>query len=143
MSFLATLSAYADDARIVIKQKSGNETVMELSTNPVITFSGEDMVVTSTLTTITIPLADVDYYKVYDATTAIRPLTDTPQFANGHVVFSGLAKGADVCIYTADGRLVGRHQADTFGHADVSLDSLPKGVYVVRTPDSSIKIINK
>ena len=141
--FVATLSAYADDARIVIKQKSGNETVLELSANPVITFSGEDMVVTSSLTTIAIPLADVDSYTACDATTGIRPLTDAPQFANGHVLFNGLSKGADACIYTASGRLVSRQQADATGHADVSLDSLPKGVYVVRTPDNSLKIINK
>lgn len=141
--FVATLSAYADDACIVIKQKSGNETILELSANPIITFSGEDMVVTSSLTTIAIPLADVDSYTAYDATTGIRPLTDAPQFANGHVLFSGLAKGSDVRIYTADGRLVSHQQADASGHAAVSLDSLPKGVYVIRTPDNSIKIINK
>lgn len=91
LSFLAALSAYADDARIVIKQKSGNETILELATNPVITFWGEDMVVTSDLTSITIPLADVDSYKVYDATSGIEPMAVAPQYANGHVVFRDLA----------------------------------------------------
>ena len=57
---------YIAENRIVIKQKSGNETVLQLAFNPVITFSGEDMVITSDLTTISIPLADVDSYAAYD-----------------------------------------------------------------------------
>ena len=140
---VVTLSAYADDARIVIKQKSGNETVLALASNPVITFSGDDMVITSSLNTISIPLADVDSYTFNDGTTAIRPLVDAPQYVNGHVIFSGLAKGAEVSIYTFDGRIVRRQSADATGYADVSLGSLPKGVYVVRTPNNSIKITNK
>lgn len=143
LSFLVTLSAYADDARIVIKQKSGNETVLQLAFNPVITFSGEDMVITSNLTTISIPLADVDSYAAYDDASAIRPLTETPQFANGHVVFRGLAQGSEARVYTVDGRLISRHAADASGHADVSIDNLPKGVYVISTPNNNIKIINK
>ena len=140
---MVTLSAYADDARIVIKQKSGSETILELSTNPVITFSGEDMVVTSSLTTITFPLADVEYYKVYDETTGIRPLTDAPQFSNGRVSFSNLVRGAEVRVFTTDGRLVSRHAADASGRADVRLDTLSKGMYIVSTPNQTIKIINK
>ena len=140
---VATLSAYADDARIVIKQKSGNETVLDLATDPVITFSGEDMVITSSLTTITIPLDDVDSYEAYDEVTGICPLTDAPQFSNGHVVFSGLAGGAEARVYSADGRLMSRHAADTSGYVAVSLDSLPKGTYVISTPNQTIKINNK
>lgn len=40
----------ADDTTLTIKQKGGNETLLELSTNPVITFEDESMVVTSSLT---------------------------------------------------------------------------------------------
>jgi len=141
---LATLSAFADDARLVIKQKSGNETVVQLAFNPVITFSSEDMIVSSDLTTIYIPLSDMDHYKVYDGTSSIRPLKDAPKFANGHVVFSGLVEGTVARVYNVDGRLVGQQSADASGHADISLERLPKGVYIVSTPNnSSIKIVKK
>lgn len=89
------MSAYADDARVVIKQKSGNETILNLATNPVITFSGEDMVVTSDLTTLSFPLADIDCYQTYDDATSIEPVAVAPQFSNGCVVFSGLSQGAE------------------------------------------------
>jgi len=143
LSLLGTLSTFAVDARIVIKQKSGNMTVLGLSSNPSITFSGEAMVVTSNLTTITIPLADVDDYTVNNETAGIEPVKAASQYTNGHVVFYGLARGAEARVYTADGRLVSRHPADASGHADISLDSLPKGLYVITTPNNSIKITNK
>ena len=140
--FIATLSTYADNARVVIKQKSGNETILELATNPVITFSGEDMVVKTNLTTISIPLGDIDNYTAYDGTTDIRSLSDDPQYVNGHVIFSGLAQGAEARVYTIDGRFVSRQPADASGRVDISLDSLPKGVYVISTPNSKLKIMN-
>ena len=143
ISLLASLSAYADDACIVIRQKSGNETVLQMAFNPVITFAGEDMVITSDLTTIYIPLADVDGYTATNGTSSVRPLTGAPLFANGHVVFRGLVRGTVARVYTVDGRLVCQQAADASGCADVSLDSIPKGVYIINTPNNSIKIINK
>ena len=140
--FITTLSVYADNARVVIKQKSGNETILELATNPVITFSGEDMVVKTNLTTISIPLADIDDYTAYDGTTDIQSLSEEPRYINGHVVFNGLANGAEARVYTIDGRLIIRQPADASGRVDISIDTLPKGVYVISTPNSKIKIMN-
>ena len=71
-------TAYADEATVVIKQKSGNETVLELSTNPVITFSGENMVITSNITTIMIPMDDIDNYVVRGEGSGIKAVTETP-----------------------------------------------------------------
>ena len=143
LSLLSALSAYADEARVVIRQKSGGETVLQLDTNPVITFSGEDMVVTTSLTSISFPLADVDSYTASDGTTGIRPVVSAPRFADGRIIFSGLAAGSVVSVYTPDGRLISRQRADGSGRADISLASLPKGIYVVRAQDNSIKITNK
>lgn len=143
LSFLASLSTYADEARIVIKQKSGSETILELSTNPVITFSGEDMIVTNDFTSISIPLDMIDSYTAYNDATGIEPIVSPPLYANGHVVFRNLPKEAEVRVYTVEGRLVRKQLADDFGRADISLDMLPKGVYVISTPHNKMKIINK
>ena len=141
--FVAT-TTYADDARIVIKQKSGNETVLELATNPVITFEDEDMVVTNDFTTIAIPLADISYYEVSDGTpTAIAPITDQPKYASGHVIFTDMTKGTSVYVHTLDGKMVSKQTVGASGKVDVSLKSLPKGAYVISTQKNKIKVINK
>lgn len=146
ISFLllvASLSSYADEAQIVIKQKYGGETILELSTNPVITFTSESMVVTNDFTTITIPFDNVDSYVVSDGATGISMPKAAPQYVNGHVMFSNLPAGSPVDVFTIDGRLVSRLSADSSGNADVSLDALPKGTYIISSVTSKIKVINK
>ncbi len=140
---LFVVSSYADDAKITIKQKSGNETILQLSTNPVITFEGEDLVITNDFTRIQVPLDDVDTYIVSDGTMGIPPVTAKPQFSKGHVVFSGLTKGSPVFVYSVDGKCVSSQKADNSGIVDISLESLPRGTYVVTASNNSIKVINK
>ena len=140
---LLPMVASADDAQIVIKQKSGNETVLKLSTNPVITFEDENMVVASDIIQISIPMGDIDDYVVNNGTTAIEPVTTQPQFTRGHVIFSGMATGSPVYVRTLDGKVVGKQAADASGKADVSLENLPKGTYIISSQNNSIKVINK
>ena len=140
---LLPMVASADDAQIVIKQKSGNETVLKLSTNPVITFEGENMVVASDVIQISIPLGDIDDYVVSEGTTAIEPVTTQPQYTRGHVIFSNMAADSPVYVRTLDGKVVGKQAADTSGKADVSLENLPKGTYIISSQNNSIKVINK
>lgn len=141
---MAVLPAFADDANLVIKHKGGTETVLLLSTNPVITFKDEDMVVTSDVSSFMIPIDMIESYGAANDVTAIRNITqEQPEYKNGSVVFCGLSHGSEVGIYKADGTLVLLQSADGAGHATVSIASLPKGVYIVRTPNNSMKIINK
>lgn len=144
LSLIAVLPAFADDANLVIKHKGGAETVLLLSTNPVITFKDEDMVVTSDVSSFMIPIEMIESYGASNDVTAIRNITqEHPEYKNGSVVFSGLSRGSEVSIYKADGTLVLLQSADGAGHATVSIASLPKGVYIVSTPNNSMKIINK
>ena len=142
MLFVVTAS-FADEAQIIIKQKSGDVTKLELSTHPTITFSWGNMVVSSDVISFSIPLDDMDSYTVSNETTGILAVTTKPQFSRGHIVFSGLSKGAPVNVYSIDGKSVDKLVADDSGVADVSLESLPKGTYIISTPNNKIKVINK
>ena len=127
---------------ITIKQKSGNETILELTTNPIITFSGESMVVTNDFTTITFPLDDIDSYVVGE-TSGIREVKDTPQFRDGHIVFKGFKEKSSTTVYSLDGKTIRKYAPDISGIIDINLRSLPKGVFVISTPNNKVKIINK
>lgn len=144
LSLMVVLPAFADEANLVIRQKGGSETVLLLSANPVLTFKDEDMIVTSDVSSFIIPLDLIDSYGAANDVTSIHHITQGhPEYKNGSVVFSGLSQGSEVSIYKADGTLVFSHYADASGYAAVSVSNLPKGVYIVRAPNSSIKIINK
>lgn len=142
MFFFVALS-YADDAKIVIKQKSGNETVFELSTNPVITFLGEDMVITNDFTSISFPIEDIDSYTADNGTTtAIASTKEKPMFENGRILFNGISKGTPISVYSLDGRLISK-QLSSADKAEVPLSSLPKGTYIISVENNKIKVINK
>lgn len=142
MLFIVT-ATFADGAHIIIKQKSGDVTRLELSTHPTLTFSWGYMVVSSDVISFSIPLNDIDCYTVSNETTGIPAVTTKPQFSRGHVMFSGLSKGAPVNVYSIDGKSVDKQMADDSGVADVSLENLPKGSYIISTPNNKIKVINK
>ena len=141
MLFFVTLS-YADDAKIIIKQKSGNETILELSTNPVITFLGEDMVITNDFTTISFPIEDIDNYTADNGTTtAIVSTKEKPMFENGRILFNGIAKGTPISVYSLDGRLISKQLTGT-DKAEILLRNLPKGTYIISVENNKIKVIN-
>ena len=134
------ITTYAES--ITIKQKSGNETIIDLSTNPVITFAGESMFVTTDFTTISFPLIDIDSY-VVDETLGIQEVKDSPQLHNGHIVFKGMKEKASATVYSLDGKTIRKYTSDISGVIDINLRSLPEGAFVISTPNSKIKVINK
>lgn len=62
---------------------------------------------------------------------------------NGHVLFSQLQTGSKVYVYAVDGRQISLYTADSMGIVDVDLTILPKGIYILKSPDTEIKITNR
>ena len=141
--FLFVTVTYADNESIVIKQKSGNETILALSTNPVITFEGENMMITNSFTSIFIPIADIDAYTVKSSTSSIQEISNDVQYQDGHVILYQVAKTTCASVYTIEGRLVDRLLPDDVGKVDIKLSLLPKGIYIISIPNQTIKVVNK
>ena len=132
------------DKTIVIKQKSGQETIIQLYTNPVITFDNGNMVVKSDRTTVTLPLSDVDNYIMTERkTVGIYQPTLFPQLSEGSISFNGLAPGAIVRIHSIEGKFVTQYSVDDHSRCVISLQSLPKGIYIISIGGNSIKVVNK
>lgn len=141
--FISTIS-YADNtSSLIIKQKSGNETTLEFSTNPVITFEGKDMVVTNDFIRISIPIDDITEYLVNQNVSEIKNISYNPQFSRGHVVFSGINKATPVYVYSLDGRIIRKQFSDNANNVDINMEELPKGAYIISTQKSKMKIVNK
>ena len=69
--------------------------------------------------------------------------TATPSFSFHNAEVSGLKEGANVGIYGLNGRLISAVRADAAGHVTLNLSSLPKGIYILRTPTRSFKFVNQ
>lgn len=136
-------SVDASETNLVIKQKSGGETILELSSNPVITFENDIMLVNNDFTSIYIPLDDIDGYTVTEETTGINAVENTPKYEDGHIIFDRIKNGQTVFVYTIDGKIVSRYKGDNNGRVDIDMNTLPKDIYIISTPGSKIKTTNK
>jgi len=149
IAMLLPLSATADTVQcLVLTQNDGTVSKFALNDAPVVTYNGEDIVVTcgeETLTTalngLTVTFGEMETTRINEvignAGEAIRP-----QFSFGEAQFEGLQPGAIVRVFTLEGKAVGNAKADDNGHVGISLGNLPKGVYILSTPSRSFKIKN-
>lgn len=127
---------------LVITSKSGGKTILPLDSEPVLTFDGEYLVVSSSLANYSYPIADIADYR-FDETTDIIDKSLPPVLSNGHVIITRLPKNSFAHVFSIDGEKVMSQQANSDGVIDIDIDSLPKGVYVVSTQTTKMKVMNK
>lgn len=137
------LFAHANnEAKLIITQKTGNETVLSLSSNPTLTFQDEDMIVETEFTIITIPIKNIDSYWVENLDN-VNNITIKPYVSNGHITFTDIPIGTPVCVFTIDGKNVFSQKPDVDGIVDICIETLPRGIYIVKALNNIIKITNK
>ena len=149
VALLLPLSAMADTVEcLVLTESNGTVSKFALAEAPVVTYSGSDLVVTCSGQTLTVGLEGLTLTFGEMETTRIETVkdggteSDRLQFSFGEASFEGLQPGALVSVYSIDGKMQTKVKADQDGRASVSLMSLPKGVYILRTPTKSFKIKN-
>lgn len=143
---LAT-SAKADDVKYLVLNVGGEETVVALADNPVMTISegmlkvtvGGEEVLTASLEN------GLTYSFKEDGSTGIQEIQneEAPRLERGHVYISNAQQGDIVRVFTIDGKLVSSQRIGDEGTADVDLTTLNKGLYIVKSAKTSIKVINK
>lgn len=129
-------------ANLVIKQKSGNETILSLDSNPVITFEGEYMNVGNDFTCFSFPIADIDQYSV-SSISDVKEIPVLPRYSNGQVSFNDLPQGSKVVVSTLDGKVIRTIAEDRMSSVTFNLNDLPKGTYIISAANCSFKVVNK
>lgn len=127
---------------VIIKQKNGNESIISLDSNPIITFNDEEMIIESTSSSFVFKLADVLEYGI-DETTEIKGLNTKPQISNGKITLTGYPINTAVIIAALDGKILLKDKIGTNGEFYIELNNLPKGVFIIKVAEVSMKVINK
>lgn len=140
----ASLKA-ASEQLLVLTQTNGSVTKFALTDNPVITYKGNDIIVTCGEKVLQTSMADVANVGLEKGeTTGIEaPIAvSEPQttFSFGKVGFEGLLSGERIMVYSIDGKVISTIKADADGRAQVDLNNLQTGVYILRTAKKSFKI---
>ena len=130
---------------MTILMKDGTMQTIRLAWQPVISFAGTDLNITGHELNLSLPLADVVRYtfETYDAT----GIDDVKNNKHVHIDFegevlivSGLSEAETIAVYDLQGKLLSRATVGNDGRLNLSLHSLPTGVYVMKVGQTSYKI---
>lgn len=136
-----SLMAGAQNA-ISIHQKDGKVANFAFSEKPVVTYADNQLVITTTKTSVQYPLyllQKIDF-ELTDATAIEQVKPDAKfRFTDGTLYITGGDPGSQVVIYNMQGMTEGQYRIDDAGNAVISLQSLSKGLYIVKTNHFTFK----
>ena len=143
MLAVTTSMARAANGEMLTLIVNGSPVAIALAEHPVITYTGNTLHIKTEATSIDIAVADISGCSFMDPT-GIKPVV-IPDFQanNGELHFSKLPTGSTVEVFTTGGTKLLSTKVDQKGQASVGLDSLPKGVVIIKTTNQTIKITNK
>ena len=144
---LMATSAKADNVKYLVLNSGGEETVIALADEPVMTI--EESILKVTVAGEEKLSADlsqgVSYKFLAEDPTAIQEVLnkETSRLELGHVYIAHAKAGETVRVFTVDGKLVASQRINGEGTADIDLTTLGKGLYIVKSAKTSIKVMNK
>ena len=130
---------------LVVNAKDGTMTSFAFADEPKVSCKEGKLEIVSKSTTFSMSLTEVRNYAFSENLTGIAEVEKDRnlRMENGHVVFNGLPSGSKVSAYLQDGRLAKDFKTDANGTAVVDLSDLPKGIVILHSNKTDIKIINK
>lgn len=143
LPFVGTL---ADSVRfLILDSKDGSKTEFALVEEPKLSFANGELNIISSSRTFSISLSDIEKYAFSEESTGIKDVLKdfSLKLENGFVIFSGLSIGSKVSSYMQDGKMIKEFKADDKGSALLDLSVLPKGILIIKSNKTSIKIINR
>lgn len=134
----------SDDVQYIIIKTPTQTVAVPLAEHPVITYANDQLVITTAEKQVEVPVAEIAGYTfTEEVPTSIRDVKVNAQHKQGMMAFNHLQAGTHVALFNAKGEQVRTSTAQADGTAVVDMHGLPKGVYIVRADQLSIKVINK
>lgn len=144
---LVATGAKAENVKYLVLNSGGEETVIALADEPVMTINESTLKVTvAGVEEFSADLSEGLTYSFSEtAPTAIQAVLneESSRLLQGHVYIANAHEGETVRVFTIDGKLVASQRISSEGTADIDLTALGKGLYIVKSSKTSIKIMNK
>lgn len=146
MALLALLSS-ANAESLIIEETSGTTTAYDLGSAPVITYSGNNLVLKSSIANAEFELEKVAkyYFKPGDPTgntNVTKPLAYVA-VTEESLIMKDCQPGEPVALFSIDGKLLGNYTIAPNGSLEISLSELPQGIFIVKTNSANINLIRK
>lgn len=148
LSFLmavVALSSWAEDINaMMLHLASGKQVICLLDEKPIVTFSGDELVLTTHMNKVSYQSSDVlkFTYLYVDAVSVNQVGAQQSMFSfRGNTLsVTGVESVSQIAVYSVDGMLVASGTADRNGAASIVLPEQPGMVYVVKTSIANFKI---
>lgn len=145
LTILCTLTSWAEDSyALLLHFATGKQVTFLLDSRPLVTFDGDDLVITTTRRTLRCPAGEVVKfsYPAFDKASIDAVSADETRLSltDEGIVATNLEPLSDVAVYTANGLLLATAKADIQGHSTVGFTVQQGAVYVVRTSVATFKI---
>ncbi|MBR3111089.1 MAG: hypothetical protein IKH35_07875 [Prevotella sp.] len=139
---LVSLMTYAQNA-VAVYQQDGTVAKFGFSEKPVVTYVGDNLVLTTTKTTVEYPIYQLKKisFDVEDVADAIPVVKADVQFSfHGETLtISGDEPYSHVYIYNLKGMAVGHYQLDGQGNTTINVSGLSRNLYVVKAKSFTFK----
>ena len=143
---LMATSAKADSVKYLVLNSDGEETVIALADAPVMTINEGTLKVTvAGVEKLSADLSQGLTYSFSETATSIQEIlnNESSRLEQGHVYIAHAREGETVRVFTIDGKQVASQRINSEGTADIDLTTLGKGLYIVKSAKTSIKVMNK
>lgn len=131
---------------LMVQKTNGDQHFYLLTSEPVITFSGDQCAIESSDFSATYPMYEVEFAKFVDKPAGIKEVEKSivvdlsdPMYARIH----GLSPDAAVFLYNLSGVMLRHEAADQSGSVEIGLGDLSAGIYIVSTKETTFKIYKK
>ncbi len=133
---------------LTVLAKDGTKVSYALSERPKVTFSGDDLIITSGDNEVRYPLSQMSRF-TFELTTGIDMVDAegsniTPFEFNGDtLLFPAIDKNCQVLIYATDGKLMISRDVKSGTILRIPLNSLNSGIYLVNVSGITYKIVKR
>lgn len=148
LALLATIASANAEVLIVehAKEATHAEKVSyDLGDKPVITFSGNNLLVKTDKASAEFPLATVvKYYFAESDPTGLSDATEKLPFiftTEEGIQMVNCQPNMPVALFSVSGQLIKRYQTDSEGSLEINLSNQSKGVYLIKLSNTTIKVI--
>ena len=136
------------EQKLVVHLRSGEKVMFVLDEEPVTTFDGGQLVLTTSKTRVIYNLENVQKYTHEGVATGL----DSPKLKKGDILvrqnnemmmIEGLPADMQVDVYSADGKLILSKKASAGQATMLSLIGQPSGIYIVNAGSVSFKFVKQ
>lgn len=144
VSFNDNAAAASGLAVVAQLARGGGRMIIDLGDSPQLSFDGDSITIASSRASATMSVEAIARISLEDATVGISPTSGASAPSvnardGGTIAVEGFPAGTPVTIYGTAGEMLAKARTDARGNARLSATSLPKGIYIVKAGNVTLK----